>query len=323
MNMKKFIIFSFLALTMSLFCASCVHKGDLNIEPAPKIDFSLTKVEGYTYTLTNISKDATNVKWAILTFKGSEKTVVCEGTGDSYTFTFPAIGTYWIQMSATREGREETIYTTKLIDKASVIKLDDGTFDDWNEITKPEFMMKGEWCTSSVPEADREGKNAFVDGKFDYDGDYVYFFVRVNEGYAGDPMAHMEGGDDGNCFHLMINSDGDLGTTGSTQGDDGYEYYSEFGFWNGDAWAEFIDTSSGWGSLPDGEQEKLRPGFVYGTTQIIDGKYCFEFGIDRAIFGINKPAFGVCFQITAGWDDCDALVDAEGNTDIVFQLVAE
>lgn len=321
MNMKKFIIFSFLALTMSLFCASCVHKGDLNIEPAPKIDFSLTKVEGYTYTLTNISKDATNVKWAILTFKGSEKTVVCEGTGDSYTFTFPAIGTYWIQMSATREGREETIYTTKLIDKASVIKLDDGTFDDWNEITKPEFMMKGRWI--STPESEREGKNAFVDAKFDYDGDYVYFFVRVNAGYTSEPMCHMDGGDDGNEFIIFINTDGDMGTTGPTRGEEGYEHAAEFGFWNGDGWAGFIDTSTGWSGVSDGEQAKLGPSFVYGTTKEIDGMWCFEFGLDRAILGANKSAFGCIFQITAGWDTCDYLLDAEGNTDMIFQLVAE
>ena len=165
MNMKKCFIFSFLALALSLVFASCAHKGDLNIEPVPQIDFSLDKVEGYTYTLSSLTKDATNVKWAILSFNGGQKSTVVEGSGDSFTFTFPAIGTYWIQMSATREGREETIYTSKLIDKASAIKLDDDSFDDWDSITREDFQLRGRWI--STPEEDREGKNAFVDGKID------------------------------------------------------------------------------------------------------------------------------------------------------------
>ena len=323
MNMKKSILYSLLALTLSLFCASCIHKGDLNIEPVPKIDFSLTKVDGYTYTLTNLTEGATNVKWAILSFKGSEKTVVLEGSGDSFTFTFPSIGTYWIQMSATREGHEETIYTAKLIDKASDIKLDDDSFDDWDGITRDDFQLRGRWI--STPESEREGKNAFVDGKIDYDGDYVYLFFRVNPGYTEAPMVYMEDGDDANEFIMFINSDGDLTTTGATQGGSykGYEHGAEFGFWEGEGYPGFIDTSEGWDGVSDGVQAKLEPSVVFGTAKEVDGLWCFEMGLNRAILGITTSAFGLNFQITSDWDTCDFLINSEGDTDMVFKLVVE
>lgn len=320
MNMKKSIIFGFLALTLSLLCASCAHKGDLHIEPVPKIDFSLTKVEGNTYTLTNLSEDASNVKWAILSFQTGQKTVVLEGSGDSFTFTFPDKGVYWIQMTATREGREETIYTTKLVDKQSVIKLDDDSFEDWDSITWDQFQLRGRWI--STPEADREGKNAFVDGKLDYDGDFVYLFFRVNPGYTEVPMGYMEDGDDGNEFIMFINSDGDMGTSGPTQegGYDGYEHGAEFGFWEGEGEVWFINTAVGWDSVSDGEQAKLAPSTVFGTAKEVDGLWCFEMGLDRAILGITTSAFGLQFQITSDWDTCDYLIDTEGRKDMIFQL---
>ena len=323
MNMKKCFIFSILALALSLVFASCAHKGDLNIEPVPQIDFSLDKVEGYTYTLTSLSKDATNVKWAILSFNGGQKSTVVEGSGDSFTFTFPSIGTYWIQMSATREGREETIYTSKLIDKASVIKLNDDSFDDWDSITREDFQLRGRWI--STPEEDREGKNAFVDGKIDYDGDFVYLFFRVNPGYTDAPMGYMDGGDDGNEFIMFINADGDLGTSGATQGGSyaGYEHGAEFGFWEGEGEPWFIDTASGWSSVSDGEQAKLAPSVVFGTATEVDGLWCFEMGLNRAILGATTSQFGLQFQITAGWDTCDYLIDADGNTDMIFNLSVE
>lgn len=323
MNMKKSVLYCFLALTLSLLCASCAHKGDLHIEPVPQIDFSLTKVEGYTYTLTNLTKDATNVKWAILSFKSGQKTVVLEGSGDSFTFTFPEIGTYWIQMSATREGREETIYTAKLIDKASAIRLDDDSFDDWDSITRADFQLRGRWI--STPESEREGKNAFVDGKIDYDGDYVYLYFRVNPGYTDVPMGWMDGGDDGNEFIMFINSDGDLSTTGATQGGSyaGYEHGAEFGFWEGEGEAWFIDTSGGWDSVSDGEQAKLAPSVVFGTAKEVGGLWCFEMGLDRAILGITSSAFGLNFQITTDWDTCDYLIDPDNSKDMMFKLVVE
>lgn len=323
MNMKKFIKYSIFALALSLVCASCVHRGDLNLEPTPKIDFSLTKVEGYTYKLTNTCEDATNVKWAILSFNGSQKTVVTEGTGDSYTFTFPSIGTYWIQMTATRNGREETIYTAKLVDKASAIKLDDDSFDDWDSITREDFQLRGRWI--STPEEDREGLNAFVDGKIDYDGDYVYLFFRVNPGYTEAPMGYMEDGDDGNEFIMFINADGDLSTSGPTQegGYDGYEHGAEFGFWEGEGEPWFINTAVGWDSVSDGEQAKLAPSVVFGTATEVDGLWCFEMGLNRAILGATGSQFGLQFQITSDWDTCDYLIDADGNTDMIFNLVVE
>ena len=246
-----------------------------------------------------------------------------EGTGDSYTFTFPSIGTYWIQMTATRNGREETIYTAKLVDKASAIKLDDDSFDDWDSITREDFQLRGRWI--STPEEDREGLNAFVDGKIDYDGDYVYLFFRVNPGYTEAPMGYMEDGDDGNEFIMFINADGDLSTSGPTQegGYDGYEHGAEFGFWEGEGEPWFINTAVGWDSVSDGEQAKLAPSVVFGTATEVDGLWCFEMGLNRAILGATGSQFGLQFQITSDWDTCDYLIDADGNTDMIFNLVVE
>jgi len=318
-NMKKFILFSFLALAMSLFCASCIHEGDLELEKVPTIDFKLSKVDGFQYSLTNITEGASNVKWAILSFVGSQKTVVCEGTGDTWTFTFPKVGVYWIQMTATYDGAEETIYVSKLIDKNSPIKLDDDSFDDWNSITRADFILKGK--NISLPEEEREGKVAFIDGKFDYDGDFIYIFFRVQPGYTDVPMGPMDGGDDGNEFIAFIDADGDSGTTSSCMGDEGFEFGAEFNFWGGEGFACFIDTSEGWDEWS--QSDKYGPAFKYGTSKEEGGYWCFEMAFDRAMLGATKQAFGLQLQITSDWDTCDYLVLDDMEDTAYFSLTSE
>ena len=315
--MKK--IFTILSIAaLSILASSCVHKGDMNLDPIPDIDFELTCVDGFNYTLTNKTQGATNVSWEILSYASGSKEVVLSGSGDTWNFTFPKKGSYWIGMTATHNGYEQTIYTSKYVDKSSAVKLDDDSFDDWSAI---DVSMIGR--NLNTPEADREGPCAFVNGKFDYDGENVYFYVVVDSNYDSRPMGLMPNGRGGNEFIILLNTDGDLSTTGSTQADEGYEYLVEFKFWEGDSEVCFVGTTDdydGWDSLSDAEQNTLCPSFKFGTTKKIGENYYFEFGLDRKILGITGDAFGCQYQITKSWDTCDYLWSNDKDTEIIFPL---
>ena len=107
------------------------------------------------------------------------------------------------------------------------------------------------------------------------------------------------------------------------ESDMAYNPQDEFGFWEGEGEPWFINTADGWDSVSDGEQAKLAPSVVFGTATEVDGLWCFELGLNRAILGINSSSFGINFQITSDWDTCDYLIDPEGSKDMIFTLSVE
>lgn len=305
-----------------MIAPSCVHMGDLNLDPIPDITFDLIHVSGNDYQLVNTTQGATNVSWEIIIFDSGSLQTVLSGTGDVYDFTFPAIGSYWIKMTATHSGWEQTIYTTKFVDKSSCIKLDDDSFDDWNGITTEAFKMYGR--NVNTPEAEREGPCYMVEGNLDYDSDNIYMYVVVDSNDGRYKMGGMDGGDGGNEFIIFINADGDMGTTSPDQSSEGYEWLVEFKFWGDESEVGFVGTSDeygGWDGLKGGDA--LVPSFKFGTTKEIDGKYYFEFALDRHMLGITKSKFGCQMSLTQDWDTCDYLWDANQKVDMVFNLVAE
>ena len=102
--MKKIL----LILTAFLFAlSSCVHLGDLELEPVPDIAFTYTQNSGLEFTFTSSVEGTTNVGWEVIGIEGAT------ATGDSFTYNFPEPGTYWVRMTVTYNGGEQT-FTGKI-----------------------------------------------------------------------------------------------------------------------------------------------------------------------------------------------------------------
>ena len=161
--MKK--IFAIFCIAATALLSSCVRKGDLDLAPVPDIAFEYT-CDGLTLTFNSVVPNTTDVKWEILKTKNGSAETLTTGAGDTFTYTFPTPDNYWIKMSGVYEGEEQVVAGKILVAKPSPVKLDDDSFADWDAVTYPDFQMTG---TDGISYA-----------KFDYNADYVFFFVALN-----------------------------------------------------------------------------------------------------------------------------------------------
>ena len=155
--MKYFKHIQFLiAASVTLIWFSCSKEGQYNLEETPPLDFR-SYYDGLTVTFANATEGATEISWDF----GDESPVV---SGDSVEHTYDAIGNYVITMNGSLDGKSYIFHTILRVDKASVIDLEDDTFDDWNGVTYPDFLLSG--------------KGAVDTAKVDYDANYVYVYVE-------------------------------------------------------------------------------------------------------------------------------------------------
>ena len=162
--MKKIL----LILTAFLFAlSSCVHLGDLELEPVPDIAFTYTQNSGLEFTFTSSVEGTTNVGWEVIGIEGAT------ATGDSFTYNFPEPGTYWVRMTGTYNGGEQTFTGKIAVDWAATISFKDGSLDDWDLVTKPEYIFHG-GDTDNYP---TQAEPILVEGKFDYDANYIYVYA--------------------------------------------------------------------------------------------------------------------------------------------------
>jgi len=170
--MKTIKLSGLIALTV-LLLSSCVHLGDLNLDPVPDIGFSVEH-NGLTLTFVSTKSNTSDVKWKT-SDGGSE-------TGETMTHTFPEPGTYWIEMSGIYDGVPQTVSTKILVAKASKVSMTDGTVADWENVTYPDFQLTGSEPGSPIKKV-----------KIDYDANYVYYYmeldVTVNPG--ADETSHI------------------------------------------------------------------------------------------------------------------------------------
>ena len=260
---------------------ACVHLGDLDLEPIPDISFTYESA-GLTYTFT--SADAQNVKWTIV---GET-----EGSGETFSYTFKKPGFYWVSMSGTYNGEEQTVSTKILVAKASAVKLDDGTISDWDAVTYPDFMLYGNDGVSY--------------GKFDYDANYIYFMFVLEEQEMFDINAAI--------WNLRLDAD-DNSQTGYSTKSLGCEWYYEGNCCGDEPWDDWY---IGGDDLEWTDSVKEVMG-TRGTTD--DGKFFFELGINRKAFGINTAAVAFFTKFyNSDWDDAVAFKDKDGNTSIHLSL---
>ena len=269
--MKKIL----LILTAFLFAlSSCVHLGDLELEPVPDIAFTYTQNSGLEFTFTSSVEGTTNVGWEVIGIEGAT------ATGDSFTYNFPEPGTYWVRMTGTYNGTEQTEYI-----------FHGGDTDNYPTQAEP----------------------ILVEGKFDYDANYIYVYASF------DVTARADINVDSHRFDFYLDVDADTSTGSLDMGDRlGVEYIIQANFFN-DEEGSFSVMDGGW-NTPDNAADLAQyiligDKNVEGDIASIEFKVSrADFGITGTKVGIGLKIEN------NDWTDFDALLDMDGNQGIVLDF---
>jgi PKD repeat protein len=150
-------ILTVLALTAVIF-TSCKEEDK---KPLPEASFSLTPTgDGRTIQFTNESTNALTYSWE---FGDGETSVEVDPV-----HTYPDYGPYTVKLTATGDGGTADYSYNLTVTKASPVKLDDNTFDDWTNIA---------YAFESI---DNSG-GLVQKVKVDYDGEFIYFYMETTE----------------------------------------------------------------------------------------------------------------------------------------------
>src|SRR5262245_24570365 len=172
---RRILFLSFLFVFLSLLF-SCVKPQDISWNDQHEVNFTY-RIVGDTGFFTNTSNGVNSYLWDF---------------GDGNTSTeanpinvYPGKGSYLVTLSAADGSTNVSAHTVVAIDKYSPVKLDDGTFDDWNSVT---FYSLTSTAAGGTARA----------AKVDYDANYVYFYVEEATTIA-----------DNTIFTAFFNSDND------------------------------------------------------------------------------------------------------------------
>lgn len=270
--MKISRIFSLIAAVAAMSLASCAKLGDLGLEPVPDIAF-VYESNGLTLTFKSVTPGTSNVQWEVV----GQTT----GSGETFTYSFPEPGNYWIKMTGTFDGKEQVSSGKILVAKPSAVKLDDKSFDDWKNVTYPDFQLVS--------------ADGFGIGKFDYDANYLYFYMEMD---VTQPNASA----DDLIINIRMDSDDLQGTGMSTKGI-GADWYLEANFWSpNSAWSDMYDCATGdtvWDESHSGDKS-----VVLGTYKEEGGKMYCEFAFSRKEYGVKGSSVGIFWKFyNCNWED--------------------
>jgi PKD repeat protein len=150
-------IFTVLALSAVIF-TSCKKEEN---KPLPDANFSfVASGDGRTIQFTNESTDALTYLWEF-------------GDGETSTevdpsHTYPDYGPFTVKLTATGDGGTADFSYNLTVTKASPVKLDDNSFDDWANIAL------------AFQSVDNSG-GLIEKVKVDYDGEFIYFWMEVKD----------------------------------------------------------------------------------------------------------------------------------------------
>jgi hypothetical protein len=265
-------------LIMIAFMA-CSKEGEYNLEDTPPLDFR-SYYSGLTVTFANATEGATGISWNF----GDDSPDV---TGDSVEHTYAEIGNYVITMNGSLESKSYIFHTVIRVDKPSVIDLEDGTFDDWEGVTYPDFLLSG--------------KGAVDTAKVDYDANYVYIFV------AFDSVEETAGLAD-HIFGVYIDAD-DAVSTGFSMKEMGVDFSCEGnlygGGWFAPGYVDLANGDPGWPFMGFENENALKAGYMTKEGNTIK----MELGLSREVFKISSDAVSFSMSImNADWSDVGNLV---------------
>ncbi len=267
------------AVTAVILFLSCSKPGHYKLTEMPPLDFR-SYYDGLTVTFANATGGATDISWDF----GDGSGVV---PGDSVEHTYDAIGNYVITMNGTLDGKSYIFHTMLRVDKSSVINLDDGSFDDWNGVTYPDFLLSG--------------KGAVDTAKVDYDANYIYIYVEF------DSIAENAGIID-HIFGVYMDVDNSV-STGFSMKEMGVDYGVEGNIYDGGWFApsvvDLANGDPGWPFVGFDDENALKPGYIVKEGN----KIRMEFGISREIFKINSDAMAFSMSImNSDWSDVGNVV---------------
>lgn len=172
--MSKYYRYIILAL---VGCSACKKTSN---GPQITVDYSVA-VSGDTVTFTNTTTGAVSYKWDF----GDGAT----STDSSPVHVYPGKGKYVPTLYATNTaGVTEQGSTVIHISKTSPIKLNDGTLSDWDTLSVNVYIS-----TSAG--------GSFQEAKFDYDANYIYFYIAMTSAVAN-----------GDIFDFYIDADNNAAT---------------------------------------------------------------------------------------------------------------
>jgi len=275
-NLKKIQLYT--AAFLMIFSMSCSKEGKYNLEETPPLDFR-SYYDGLTVTFANATHGATAISWDF----GDNSPAVA---GDSVAHTYTAIGNYVITMNGSLDGKSYIFHTVLKVDKPSVINLNDGTFDDWNGVTYPDFLLSGKGAVSTA--------------KVDYDANYIYIYVEF------DSIAENAGLVD-HIFGVYMDVDNSV-STGFSMKEMGVDYGCEgnlYGGWFSPSKVDLINGDPGWPFMGFDNALAVKPGFITKEGNTIK----MEFGISREVFKINSDAMSFSMSImNSDWSDVGNVV---------------
>jgi hypothetical protein len=277
MKYRKYIRL-FIAVVSVIIWYSCHKEGQYNLEETPPLDFR-SYYDGLTVTFANATDGATDISWDF----GDETPVI---QGDSVEHTYESIGNYLITMNGTLEGKTYAFHTMLRVDKASVVDLEDGSFDDWQDVTYPDFLLSG--------------KGAVNTAKVDYDANYLYIYVEF------DSIAENAGIVD-HIFGVYMDVDNSV-SSGFSMKEMGVDYGCEgnlYGGWWAPSVVDLANGDPGWPFVGFDSEEAIKPGYIIKEGNTIK----MEFGISREVFKINSEVMAFSMSImNADWSDVGNLV---------------
>jgi PKD repeat protein len=230
-------IFTVLALVAIIF-TSCKKEDK---KPLPEASFSVVATgDGRTIEFTNLSTDATTYLWDF----GDTQT----STDVNPTHTYPDYGPYTVKLTATGDGGTADYSYNITITKASPVKLDDGSFDDWADIPL---------AFQSV----------------DYNGENIYFWMEVKDN-INDSLP--------TGIHFDLDNDTLTGFLPWTNPGIGSEFYIEAGItsvsWSSAFIFDITDVNQGWSWLDAQTTDFI----LFGYNAQIGDKVQVEWAIPKA-----------------------------------------
>ncbi len=246
-RLNQYKIFAVIAFA-AFFLSACVKLSD--IKP-PEIDVVYsTEVDGFTVKFINQTQGGVSYKWDFGDGASSEE--------ESPTHTYAVKGKYVPTLYVTTKSGNVVEGSTVLrISKTSPVKLNDNTFDDWNDITNNAYTFN-------------VAGNAFKAAKFDYDGSFVYFYFEMKRTLA-----------DNDIFDFYLDTDNQ--STGYATADfpgAGIDVLIEGQILaTTDSWADMlIYVGPGW----NWEAQSVSGFYTIGTVKEENGLLKFEGKFDRA-----------------------------------------
>jgi hypothetical protein len=289
--MKRIYDNSLLLLASLALIISCGKEGEYTLTETAPMDFK-TYYNGLTVTFVNKSENATSVSW---NFGDNTAAVI----GDSVAHTYASIGNYVINMNGTVEGKAYQFNTVLRVDKATHVSLTDDSFEDWDQVTYPDFQL--------------EGKDHVIGGKVDYDANYIYFYLEYDttgtNGLAPLEEAIMD-------LYLDVDNSGSTGFSSAI----GADYLFEGNIQTG--WFDYYSFEGTDQSVWDNwKYFTMDDAIIPGYSEESENSVKMEFAVSREKLKINKDALGFTLILNySDWSGEAGSLAKDNETKIIMKM---